>query len=126
MGENHVYIGDIYRVGDCMIQISQGRVPCSTISLFNNESKLLKEAVNTCLTGYFARVINPGTIKETNQVILERRLQEEVTVLYGNRVVLHGEDGIEGVDRVLCVPGLSTEWRNLLMKKKKKYQFHTL
>lgn len=118
--EENVYIGDIYRIGDCIIQISQGRIPCSTISIFNTQPPLLKGVLETCLTGYFARIIKPGIIQENDEMILEIRVQEDVNILYGNRVILHGQDGIEGINRLLSIPELSEEWKEILVKKRNK------
>ncbi|WP_240345555.1 MOSC domain-containing protein [Bacillus sp. LJBS06] len=53
MLEEQVCIGDVYRIGGTVIQVTQGRVPCATISKYNEERDFLKKVVETCLTGYF-------------------------------------------------------------------------
>ena len=47
MLEKDVHIGDIFRLGEAIIQITQGRVPCSTITKRTNNPLLLKRMVQT-------------------------------------------------------------------------------
>ena len=56
MLEKDVYIGDIFRIGEAVIQIIQGRIPCSTITKRTNNPSLLKRMVQTGFTGYLCRV----------------------------------------------------------------------
>ena len=60
MLEEQVYIGDIFKIGDTILQVTQGRVPCATISEYNQEKQFLKKVVETTLTGYFFRVLEAG------------------------------------------------------------------
>lgn len=55
MLEKDVHIGDIFRLGEAVIQITQGRVPCSTITKRTNNPFLLKRMVQTGFTGYLCR-----------------------------------------------------------------------
>ncbi|EIJ83071.1 MOSC domain protein [Bacillus methanolicus MGA3] len=62
MCENEVYIGDIYKLEEAVIQVSQGRIPCSTISKHNGIEQLMKRVVETGFTGYFFRVLKEGML----------------------------------------------------------------
>src|SRR5688500_16210484 len=45
MQETEVCIGDIFQIGDTVLQISQGRFPCSTINKHTNIHTLLNNIV---------------------------------------------------------------------------------
>lgn len=117
MTENQTYIGDVYRIGETVVQITQGRIPCSTISYFNNEPEFLKLVRDTNLTGYFAKVIQEGVIRKQDDIVLLDRLQDQVTVLYATDVILHHRDGQDGVNRLLTIESLADEWKSLLLKR---------
>ncbi|WP_409301143.1 MOSC domain-containing protein [Peribacillus sp. SCS-155] len=121
MTEENVYIGDIYQIGDCLLQITQGRVPCAKISYFNYEPYFLKKVMETGLTGYFARVIKPGRIGIGDDIILTERIQAEVSVLYGNQIYLHGKGGLAGIEKILSIKELAAEWQKKLLNKRESY-----
>ena len=64
MLEKDVYIGDIFRIGEAVIQITQGRIPCSTITKRTNNPSLLKRMVQTGFTGYLCRVLRRRSVSE--------------------------------------------------------------
>ena len=118
MTENQTYIGDIYRIGETVIRITQGRIPCSTISHFNNELGFLKLVMDTNLTGYFAKVIQEGVIRKQDDIVLMDRIQDQVTVQYATDVILHKRDGEDGVEALLTIDSLAEEWKSLLLKRR--------
>ncbi|MBS4173142.1 MOSC domain-containing protein [Bacillus sp. FJAT-49736] len=70
MDEKSICIGDIFQIGEAIVQITQGRIPCATISKHNDKEELLKRIIETCRTGYFARVIKEGMIEKDSEIQL--------------------------------------------------------
>jgi MOSC domain-containing protein YiiM len=116
MEEKDVFIGDIYRIGEAIVQVSQGRIPCSTISKFNNEKKLLNRVYTTGLTGYFCRVLEEGRIEEAAQVQLLEPNEKRISVQYANEVLFHDIQNIKAVEKVLEVDSLAQVWKDKLYK----------
>ncbi|WP_375089182.1 MOSC domain-containing protein [Peribacillus sp. RS7] len=117
MREETTYIGDIYQIGEVIVQINQGRIPCSTISYFNQEPKFLEFVLKTSYTGYFAKVIQEGTIKKQNEIVLIDRLQEKISVHYATEVILHNRDGLEGSNALLTLDSLAEDWKQRIVKR---------
>ncbi|MFE8702716.1 MOSC domain-containing protein [Cytobacillus sp. FJAT-54145] len=120
MLEKDTYIGDTYLLGETVIQVTQGRVPCSKISKFNGIDKLLGRIVETGFTGYFFRVLQEGTVKSDAELKLIDRTQEKITILRANEVMLHDKKNIVAIEEILQVNELADEWRNSLTKTLKK------
>ncbi|MGD6844115.1 MOSC domain-containing protein [Bacillus infantis] len=116
MKEEDVFIGDIFALGDAVIQITQGRVPCSTISKFNEADQLLARIVETGFTGYFFRVIEPGMVRKDSQIILLERKQEEISVLEGNEIFFRGRKNAEAMEKMLRIEALADVWKTKLQK----------
>ncbi|WP_338752753.1 MOSC domain-containing protein [Bacillus sp. FJAT-52991] len=114
MLEQDVHIGDIYQLGDAVIQITQGRVPCSTITKRTNLTPLLKRIVETGFTGYLCRVLQEGTVQTNSSITLLEPHPQQVSILFANQIYFHRQKDIEGIKKVLAVQELAEEWRKQL------------
>jgi MOSC domain-containing protein YiiM len=116
MLEKDVFIGDTFSLGESVIQITQGRIPCSTISKHNEEDRLLSRIVETCFTGYFFRVLKEGTVTAGSVLKLEERKQEKVSVLQGNFIMFHDRKNRKAIEELLQIEALAAVWREKLEK----------
>ncbi len=114
MLEQDVCIGDIYEVGETVLQVTQGRIPCNTISKRNQIDMMLTRIVETSFTGYFMKVLKEGTIQSDSNIQLIERHPEQVSVLFANQILFHDRDNIEGIKRILNVDALAEVWQTKL------------
>lgn len=121
MLEAEVYIGDIYRIGDAVIQVTQSRIPCSTITKRTNLPLLLKRMVETGHTGYLCRVLEEGVVKQDSEITLLERDTDQVSVLFSNQIYFHNSKDLKAVKKIIEVPALASEWKKSLIKKSNKY-----
>jgi MOSC domain-containing protein YiiM len=120
MPERDVYIGDMYQVGDAVIQITQARNPCSTINKRTHLSMLLKRMIDTGYTGYFGRVIKEGKVRKDSKITLLQRHPKQVSILFANQVYFHMLHDREAVNKLLDLPELAIKWRDSLIKRVSK------
>jgi MOSC domain-containing protein YiiM len=120
MLEKDVYIGDIFRIGEAVIQITQGRIPCSTITKRTNNPSLLKRMVQTGFTGYLCRVLEEGSVRRDSKITLLESHPKEVTILYANEIYFHDQKNVEGIKKVLGVQEMANEWQELLVNRLNK------
>ncbi len=59
--EHDVYIGDRFRLGSALIEVTQPRQPCATIEGHLGAKGIVKGLVAAARTGWFYRVIETGT-----------------------------------------------------------------
>lgn len=117
MEEKNVCIGDIYSIGDAVIQITQGRIPCSTITKRTNNPYLLKLLVQTGFTGYLGRVLQEGIVRKDSIISLEERNSNEVSIFEANEVYFKRPRDVEGIQKILSVEELADEWKVMLTKR---------
>ncbi|KAB2338109.1 MOSC domain-containing protein [Cytobacillus depressus] len=115
--EKDVYIGDIFSLGDAIIQVSQGRIPCASISKHNRVDQLLSRVVETGYTGYFFRVLQEGLVNAESQLLLIDRKQEKFSVLTGNQIMFHKHNNREAIEEFSQVEELAEVWKSKLIKK---------
>lgn len=116
MAEEQVCIGDIYKIGDTIVQVTQGRVPCSTISKYNEENQFLKKVVETTLTGYFFRVLEEGTIMFDSEITLVEKHSKEISVSFATQILFHQKQDIKSIEKILTVDALAEDWKNRFLK----------
>jgi len=120
MLEQDVYIGDVFRIGGAVVQVTQGRVPCQTIDRRLEMTPLMKRMVKTGFTGYLCRVLEEGEVRADSDIELIETHPEEISVLYTNEVNFHWPKDIEGMENILKVDALAEEWRKHFEKRLEK------
>lgn len=116
MLESDVCIGDIYKIGDAVIQITQGRIPCSTIDRYTEANTLLKRLIETGYTGFLARVLEEGTICADSTIELVEKHPARISVLYCNEVYFKNNDAI-AMKQIQAVDALAEDWKEKLEKR---------
>lgn len=117
MLESDVNIGDIYQLGDAVIQITQGRVPCSTINKRTGLPSLMKRMVETGYTGYLCRVLQEGKVRNDSQITLIEKHPHGISVLFGNEIYFRRPKDVEAMHALLAVDALAGEWKGYMMKR---------
>lgn len=117
MLERDICIGDIFQVGEAIIQVTQGRVPCNVIDRRFDMKPLLKQMVQIGYTGYLCRVLEEGMVRADSTIRTVAKDPQQVSVLYANEVNYHRPKDIDGIVKVLEVEELADEWRQFLTKR---------
>ncbi|ANE46678.1 hypothetical protein SY83_10800 [Paenibacillus swuensis] len=117
MLESDVCIGDVYQIGNTMLQVTQGRVPCDTISKYNEMPNLHLRFAETGWTGYFMRVLSEGEITLESRVTLLERNPNACSVLEANRIFFHEKKNADSMQRLLCSNGLAKVWQDRIEER---------
>ncbi|WP_134699503.1 MOSC domain-containing protein [Ammoniphilus sp. YIM 78166] len=117
MTEEQVYIGDIYRIGEAVVQVTQGRIPCQTIDQRNQLNGILAEFVRTGLSGYFCRVLEVGRVHCNSPITLIEREPTSISVLQANQIMFNKNASLTDVERLLKIKGLADAWRKKLAER---------
>ena len=115
--EEEVCIGDTYRWGEAVLQVSQPRQPCFKLSAVFGVPELPLLVQETGFTGYYFRVLQEGLVAGTDAFEKLTSHPDAVSVSFANRVMHDDKTDLAGVRRLLAVPELSTSWRSSLSKR---------
>ncbi|QPG05875.1 MOSC domain-containing protein [Salinimonas marina] len=80
MDDTNVFIGDIYQMGDVVVQVSAPRAPCVKICHRFDHAGLDKFVGNQGITGWYYRVKQPGVLRIGDTVKLLERNDATVAV----------------------------------------------
>ena len=121
MREDQVCIGDVFQIGDAILQVSQGRYPCATINKRNDNHFLLKKVIETGYTGYFFRVLQEGSITPQSTIKKLTAHPSQVTVAAIHHLYFHEKSpSAKAIQEMLAVEELAEPWRKKLQEKLQK------
>jgi MOSC domain-containing protein YiiM len=120
LSEADVYIGDVYKIGEAVVEITQSRIPCNTLSKYNDEDSLLARLVSTGFTGYLGRVLQEGWIEKDSTITRTKRNPNSVSVLFSNQIYFHDKNNLEGMKKLLEIEELAGAWRKKIEQRVNK------
>jgi MOSC domain-containing protein YiiM len=112
--EDEVWIGDTFRIGEVVTQVTSPRAPCYKIGDRWDRRDLPVRMQETCRTGYLLRVLSPGLLRAGDSMTLLSRPAGAVTVAEAARVRNRDRDDWEAVARVAALPEISEVMRRTL------------
>jgi ribA/ribD-fused uncharacterized protein len=117
--EGTTCIGDVYRAGQTLVQVSAPRYPC-----IKQERKLglpgfHRKTIETMRTGWYLRVLEPGVVQAGDELKLEMRPHPALTIARVN-AGMHQEFDHTFARALLDVPELAAGWRRILQHRLEK------
>lgn len=109
--EEAVCIGDIFQLGEAVVQVSQPRRPCFKLNVRYGRTDLVDLVQQTGFSGFYFRVLQPGLIGTDMPFRLLERQHAEVSVAFVNRIRYHDKGNRAAIERILAVKELSDSWR---------------
>ncbi|MRS17249.1 6-N-hydroxylaminopurine resistance protein [Enterobacteriaceae bacterium RIT691] len=119
--EKNVYIGDIFRWGEALIQVTQPRSPCFKLNYHFGISDMSSQMQNSGKVGWLYRVIGAGKVSSEQPLALISRLSD-VSVYDAAAIAWHLPFDDEQYHRLLSAAGLSVSWTRTMQKRRIKGQ----
>jgi MOSC domain-containing protein YiiM len=120
MNEQTVCIGDAYRAGSAVVQVSAPRIPCSTQERKVGLPGFLARVVESRRTGWYLRVLTPGEVGAGDELALVSRPARPYTVAQVNEN-FHGEFDPVFTEELIASPDLEEEWKDILRKRLERH-----
>lgn len=119
MDEFSVCIGDTYKFGDTMIQVSQPRRPCWKPARRFRVKDFALRIQNSGRTGWYFRVLEEGHIISGIDIELIDRPHPEWTIAACNEVMYINKEDLRMAERLASVELLAPNWKRSLNKRLK-------
>lgn len=115
--DGQVCIGDIYRSGTVVWQVSQPRSPCWKLNARFGVVRLSRHVQDQRMTGWYARVLQPGQVEAGAPVeLLERGAGGWSIVAFWDAVLTRQPDPAQ-LQALASLPALAREWQQKLAKR---------
>ena len=110
--ETDVCIGDVFRAGTALVEVSQPTERCGTPGRSLGVPGLKKWIYASFYSGYYLRVIRTGWVRQGDEMELVERRLPEWTVERVNRAMVEriGDEAL--YEEMLALPYLSDDWKD--------------
>jgi ferredoxin-NADP reductase/MOSC domain-containing protein YiiM/ferredoxin len=106
-----VCIGDRYRIGSALFEVTQPRVTCYRVGIRMNEPRMPALLTSSGRPGFYLRVLQPGEVGAGDDIVKEAQATERMTVADINALLYSSDHPRDRLERALRIDALSRGWR---------------
>jgi ferredoxin-NADP reductase/MOSC domain-containing protein YiiM len=111
LADDQVCIGDRFRIGDALFEVSQPRVTCYRVGIRMNDTRMPAMLVSHHRPGFYLRVLQEGTVQAGDQIVRVAAGAEAMTVAETDALLYLPGHPRQQVLRALSIPALSDGWK---------------
>jgi ferredoxin-NADP reductase/MOSC domain-containing protein YiiM len=123
LADTEVCIGDRYRIGGALFEVTQPRVTCYRVGIRMNEPEMAALLVKHGRPGFYFRVIEEGEVEAGDEITSISVGAERMAVSEINALLYTPGHPRDRLERALRIPALSAGWRKsfeLLLEQQRK------
>jgi ferredoxin-NADP reductase/MOSC domain-containing protein YiiM len=109
--DNEVCIGDRYRIGDAIFEVTQPRVTCYRVGIRMNEPRMPALLVTHHRPGFYFRVLQEGEVGAGDDIVKIADGPERISVADVDALLYMPGHSSKQLQRALRVPALSKGWQ---------------
>jgi ferredoxin-NADP reductase/MOSC domain-containing protein YiiM len=110
--DNEVCIGDRYRIGDAIFEVTQPRVTCYRVGIRMNEPRMAALLVAHHRPGFYFRVLQEGEVGAGDDIAKITHGPERISVAEVDALLYLPGHSREQLERALRIPALSKGWQS--------------
>jgi ferredoxin-NADP reductase/MOSC domain-containing protein YiiM/ferredoxin len=109
--DEEVCIGDRYRIGSALFEVTQPRVTCYRVGIRMNEPDMPALLVKHGRPGFYFRVLDEGEVEAGNEITQVAPGPERMSVYEMNALLYLPGHPRDRLERALRIPALGVGWR---------------
>jgi ferredoxin-NADP reductase/MOSC domain-containing protein YiiM len=116
MPDDRIYIGDVFRIGGALLEVTQPRVPCFKLEIKMDLPGFSRQFLASGRLGFYCRVIEEGEVVAGDAIERIHVGPEKITVRDFARLYYFDTRNLKKIRRILSVPSLPPGWRRAFEK----------
>ena len=120
MPEDNIHVGDVFRVSDALVEVTQPRVPCFRLGIKMGDPKFPKRFLQSCLVGFYLRVLEEGEVGVGDNIELVKKDPEELSVRKVCHLYYFDPKNLEDCKKAIRIAALSPGWREGFQERLEK------
>ncbi|MET0414306.1 MAG: MOSC and FAD-binding oxidoreductase domain-containing protein [Polyangiaceae bacterium] len=110
--DDSVCIGDRYRIGSALFEVTQPRVTCYRVAIRMNEPRMPALLTSSGRPGFYLRVLQEGEVGAGDEIVKVGEARQRMTVEEINALLYLPDHAPERLQRALRIEALSPGWRS--------------
>ena len=111
LGDDEVCVGDRYRIGSAVFEVTQPRVTCYRVGLRMNDPRIPALLVSHGRPGFYFRVLEEGEVQAGDAILKLASGPEQMTVAEVDALLYLPGHPRQRLRRALRIPALSPGWQ---------------
>ena len=111
MLDEDVRVGDVFRIGTALFQVTQPRVPCYKLAIKMGVEGFYDQLLASGRLGFYFRVLEEGNVGAGDGIERIQVSPIDMTILEINKLMYYEKDNLDGARKSLRVEALSPGWR---------------
>jgi MOSC domain-containing protein YiiM len=107
-------LGDRWRIGSVLAEVSQARQPCWRLNLRFDLPDMARRVQETGRSGWYFRVIEPGVITAGDHGMLAERPHPAWSLSRISHLLYHDRMNRPALEELAALPGLTESWQRLV------------
>ena len=112
LSDDAVCIGDRYRIGSALFEVTQPRVTCYRVGIRMNERRMAALLTSSGRPGFYLRVLQEGAVGAGDEIVKTGEAHQRMTVAEINALLYSPNHPRESLERALQIEALSPGWRS--------------
>jgi MOSC domain-containing protein YiiM len=117
MPDERVHIGDLFRIGSILAQVTQPRVPCFKLGIKMGDPAFVPVFLRSGRVGFYLRVLEEGEVRAGDSITRVKEDAERLDIRDSMLARIPGPRQKEIIERALSIEALSEAWRDDLRKR---------
>ena len=110
--EETVHIGDVFRVGEALVEVSQPRVPCFKLGIKMRNPRIVKPFLASERVGFYVRVLEEGEVGAGDAIERTKVGEGQMTVKEIVHLRHFDTANTEAAEKAANLPALTPSWRD--------------
>ena len=111
LADDRVCIGDRYRIGEALFEVTQPRVTCYRVGIRMSDPQIPALLISHRRPGFYFRVLSEGAVTAGDEIVQVAAGPEAMTVAEVDALLYLPGHPRQGVERALAIPALPEGWK---------------
>ena len=112
MLEDTVHIGDVFRIGEALVEVSQPRVPCFKLGIKMRDPQIVKPFLQSERVGFYVRVLEEGEVGAGDGIERTKVGKGQMTVKEIVHLRHFDTGNAAAAEKAANLPALTPSWRD--------------
>lgn len=117
LDEQDACIGDIFRAGTALLQVSQPRMPCAKLAGKHGEPQLVKWIADANFTGFYMRVLEAGLVSRGDAFTLVRAHPDHISIAAVNEIIYDRSTDLALIAKLANLPEFGDSGRAIFARR---------
>ncbi|PKQ61255.1 sulfurase [Labilibaculum filiforme] len=116
LDEGNIKIGDVFRIGNAKVQVTQPRQPCYKLNYRFNCDSMVRQFIDAGFPGVYIRVLEEGEVNKGDELILLERREESLSIREVYYLLYEASKDQLKLEKALADPALAASCKRDLKK----------